>query len=66
MVDTINFDQIVERGCGLDVHKNLLTATINGKGLKEETRNFDAFTDSIELLRDWLLEHKITHVVWKV
>lgn len=62
MADTINFEQIVERGCGIDVHKSLLTATINGKGLKEETRNFDAFTDSIESLRAWLLANKITHV----
>lgn len=62
MAETINFEQIVERGCGIDVHKSLLTATINGKGLKEETRNFDAFTDSIESLRAWLLANKITHV----
>lgn len=61
-MDTINFEQIVERGCGIDVHKSLLTASIDGIGLKEETRNYDAFTDSIVELRDWLKENRITHV----
>lgn len=59
---TIEFEQIVERGCGIDVHKSILVATIKGMGLKEETRSFDAFTQSIEKMRDWLKENKITHI----
>ena len=58
----IEFEQIISRGCGIDVHKNLLVATIKGEGLKEETQSYDAFTSSIESLRDWLLSHSITHV----
>lgn len=58
----IGFEQIVERGCGIDVHKSLIVATIRGIGIKEETRNYDGFTQSIEELRDWLKEHQITHV----
>lgn len=61
-METINFEQIVERGCGIDVHKSLLVATIRGEGIKEETRSFDAFTDSIEELRDWLKGNMVTHV----
>jgi transposase len=56
------FEQIVERGCGIDVHKQLIVVTINGIGIKEETRSFDTFTSSIQTMRDWLLEHKITHI----
>jgi len=56
------FEQIIERGCGIDVHKKVLLATIKGSGIKEETRSFDSFTTSIEAMRDWLLEHKITHI----
>lgn len=58
----IEFEQIVERGCGIDVHKNIIVATIRGIGIKEETKTFSGFTASIEELRDWLKNNKITHV----
>jgi len=58
----IEFEQVIERGCGIDVHKKVLVVTINGKGLKEETREFASFTESIEELRDWLSENEVTHV----
>lgn len=62
MEKTVEFEQIIERGCGIDVHKKLLVATIRGTGIKEETREFDGFTESIELMREWLLKNKITHI----
>jgi Transposase and inactivated derivatives len=58
----IPFDQIVARGCGLDVHKKEIVATISGAGLKRETRSFGATTSSLTLLKEWLLEQGITHV----
>ena len=58
----IAFEQIIERGCGIDIHKSLLVATIRGTGITEETRSFSGFTESIELLRDWLKGNGITHV----
>ena len=58
----ITFEQLVERGCGIDVHKKVIVATIRGTGIKETTKSYNAFTASIEALRDWLKEHKITHV----
>ncbi len=58
----IEFEQIVERGCGIDVHKSIIVATIRGTGIKEETRTFNGFTSSIEELRDWLKTNNITHV----
>lgn len=60
--EIVSFEQIVERGCGIDVHKKTIVATIRGTGIKEETRSYDGFTSSIENLRDWLLEKKISHV----
>lgn len=59
---TVDFEQIVERGCGIDVHKKEIVATIKGTNIKEQTKKFYSFTEDIELLRDWLKEHKITHV----
>ena len=58
----ISFEQVIERGCGIDIHKSILVATIRGFGITEETRTFDGFTQSIESLRDWLKENGITHV----
>jgi len=70
--NTIEFEQVVERGCGIDVHKKVIVATIKGKGLKETTKTFSGFTESIEEMRDWLIKEKITHaamestgVYWK-
>ncbi len=59
---TVEFDQVIERGCGIDVHKESLVATIRGTGIKEQTWEYDTFTSSLEKLRDRLTEHKITHI----
>lgn len=58
----ITFEQVVERGCGIDVHKKVLVATVRGTGIKEETRSFSGFTESIEEMREWLKEKGITHI----
>lgn len=60
--DVIEFAQIVERGCGLDVHEKTVVATIDGKGIKRETRTFETFTGSLKELNAWLKEHGVTHV----
>lgn len=60
--DKIEFDQIIEKGCGIDIHKSVLVSTVQGKGIKTETRSHDAFTESIEELRDWLKSLGVTHV----
>lgn len=59
---TVEFAQLVRRGCGLDVHKELLVATIRGEGLPIQTRSFGAFTQDIEELATWLRTHQVTHV----
>lgn len=58
----IEFEQIIERGCGLDVHEKNVVATIQGSGLQQQTRTFDTFTSNLKELADWLSENKITHV----
>jgi len=62
MKEKIEFEQVIERGCGLDVHKETVTATIKGKGIKQQTRKFSTYTRSLISLRDWLLKNGITHV----
>jgi transposase len=58
----VEFEQVIERGCGIDVHKSLLVATVRGTGLKEETREYGAFTEDIESMSGWLKDCKITHI----
>lgn len=55
-------DIIVDRGAGLDVHKETVVATIDGSGIKRETRTFRTFTGDLEQLRSWLKANGITHV----
>ncbi|WP_224995122.1 IS110 family transposase, partial [Cesiribacter sp. SM1] len=57
-----SFPQLIARGCGLDVHKNLIVASVSGEGLEEQTREFSAFTEDLEELRDWLNSLSVTHV----
>jgi transposase len=62
MKEVVTFEQMVKRGCGLDVHKETVVATIAGEGLKEETREFGATTRSLTELKEWLVREGITHV----
>jgi transposase len=59
-------EPIVERSCGLDVHKEtvvacLLAGPANSRP-RRVTRTFGTTTSELEALRDWLLEEKCTHV----
>lgn len=54
-------DIIIERACGMDVHKDNITAcVITPKGKVIET--FSTKTSSLIQLIDWIKEHKCTHV----
>jgi transposase len=53
---------VVERGCGLDVHKETVVASIGGKGIKKETKIFGTMTNDLIKLKEWLLSEGITHV----
>jgi len=60
--DTVAFEQFVSRGCGMDVHKEIVVVTIRGKGIKTQTKSFHTYTSSLIKLRDWLNKHKISHI----
>ena len=48
--------------CGLDVHKKIIVATLiltDSSGCEDSfTKEFGTFTDELEQLREWLLEHE--------
>jgi transposase len=53
---------IIEKGCGLDVHKGTVVACIMGMGIKKEVRTYTAMTNDLLRLKGWLQEAGITHV----
>ena len=55
-------DIIVEKGCGLDVHKETVVACIMGTGIKKEVRTYTAMTNDLLRLKGWLQEAGVTHV----
>ncbi|MCX5806534.1 MAG: IS110 family transposase [Proteobacteria bacterium] len=55
-------DIIVERGAGLDVHKETVVACIMGTGIKKEIRTFSTMTNDLMRLKIWLKENRITHI----
>lgn len=61
-MSTVTFQQVILRGCGIDVHKDVVVATISGEGLKPGTRSYKTFSSSLTELKEWLLSKGITHV----
>jgi transposase len=66
------FEQVIEKGCGIDVHRDNVVATVMGKGIKTETRTFSTYTSSLIAMRNWIKSFRIKHcmiestgVYWK-
>lgn len=59
---SIQFAQVVSLGCGMDIHKEVVVATVRGEVIPQETRTFDTFTRSLTQLREWLVSLGVTHV----
>lgn len=61
-MSVVQFTQVLSRGCGMDIHKKVVVAAVQGEGICKETRSFDTFTRSLTQLREWLVSLGITHV----
>lgn len=61
-MEAITFTQMVSVGCGIDVHKDLIVATIRSSNTEYETREFNSFTNSLQSLRDWCTSNQVTHI----
>jgi len=57
----IEYEQVIDRGCGLDVHRDTVVATVMGKGIKTETRTFGTTTSSLNELGVWLESLGVTN-----
>ena len=60
----IGFVQLVSVGCGIDVHQNLIVASIRKSSNDDEveTREYEAYTSSLKSLREWCKSEGVTHV----
>lgn len=62
MGNKIKFEQLIDIGCGIDVHKDVIVATIRKSEDIYETKSFEAFTSSLTELREWCKNEGVTHV----
>lgn len=58
----MKFEKVVQIGCGIDVHQNLIVATVRSSDSDYETQSFDGYTSSLTALRDWCKTKCVTHV----
>ena len=59
----ILFPQIIERGAGMDVHRDTVVVTVMGTGIITETKTFTTYTNDLRSLCLWLKSFAITHLV---
>ena len=56
----------IERGCGLDVHRDTVAACVRVPGMQgdreQHVRTFGTTAAELLALRDWLEAHAVTHV----
>jgi transposase len=59
-------ERVIERGCGLDVHKKTVAACVRVPGPRGErvqhVRTFGTTTAELLALRDWLEAYGVTHI----
>lgn len=55
-------ETIVDKGCGLDVHKETVVACVMGTGIEKEVRTYGTMTGELLELKEWLKGLGITHV----
>ena len=58
----IGFVQMVSVSCGIDVHQDLIVASIRKSADEVDTREFEAYTSSLTSLREWCKSEGVTHV----
>lgn len=61
-METVQFEQLISVGCGIDVHKDIIVATIRKSNKDYQTKSFSAFTSSLIDLRDWCKSEGVTHI----
>lgn len=61
-METVQFEQLISVGCGIDVHKDVVVATIRKSNKDYQTKSFSAFTSSLIDLKTWCKSEGVTHI----
>lgn len=61
-MSVVKFPQVIERGCGLDVHRDTVVATVRGEDIETRTVTYGTFTKDLEALIGWLQNEGVTHI----
>jgi transposase len=61
-METVQFEQLISVGCGIDVHKDVIVATIRKSNKDYQTKSYSAFTSSLIDLRAWCKSEGVTHI----
>jgi len=59
----VEFEQVIDRGCGIDLHRDTVVAAVMGKGRKTEIRTFGTTTSSLNELGVWLESLRVTNAM---
>jgi transposase len=59
-ISKVECEQVIDKRCCLDVHRDTDVAIVMGKGIKIETRTFGITTSSLNELGKWLQRLKVT------
>jgi transposase len=62
IMETVQFEQLISVGCGIDVHKDVIVATIRKSNKDYQTKSFSAFTSSLIDLSNWCKSESVTHI----
>lgn len=62
MESQISFPQVIERGAGMDVHRDTVVVTVMGTGIITEIKTFTTYTNDLRSLSNWLKSFAITHL----
>lgn len=61
-MEMVQFEQLISVGCGIDVHKDVIVATIRRSNKDYQTKSFNAFTSSLINLKHWCKSEGVTHI----
>jgi transposase len=62
-MEPIHFEQLISMGCRIDVHKDIIVATIRKNNKVYQIKSFNAFTSSLIDLRDWCKSEAVNHIL---
>ena len=65
VMSVVQYTQVLSRGCSMNIHKKVVVATVQGKGIPKKSRSYNTFTSSLTQSRDQLVHWVSLTWPWK-